>query len=101
MLELANGEDTITNSIQAGVNRDRLAIDDTVYGIGTTPEAAEFTTQAGGAIAGMGSGSQFIFDSVGKGIWFDDDGAGAHAAVLLATPDASVTTVTITDFVVF
>lgn len=101
ILELGNGADTITNFIQAGVDRDRLAIDDTVYGIGTTLDAAELTIQAGGTISGTGSGRQFIFDSVGKGVWFDDDGAGVHAAVLLATLNASVTTVTLADFLVF
>lgn len=100
-LELGNGADTITNFIQAGVNRDRLAIDDAVYGIGTILDAAEFTTQAGGTISGTGSGRQFIFDSVGKGVWFDDDGAGAHAAVLLANLNTSVATLMLADFLVF
>lgn len=101
VLELNSGADTITNFVSAGADRDRLAIDDTGYGIGATLDAAELTTQAGGAIAGTGNGRQFIFDTSGKGIWFDDDGAGVHEAILLATLDPSIATLTVGDFFVY
>lgn len=101
ILELGNGADTIDGFGQTGVNRDKLAIDAAVYGIGPTLDAAEFITHTNGTIAGTGTGRQFIFDSSGRGIWFDDDGAGTHAAVLLASLDFSITSLTLSDFLVY
>ena len=68
-------------------------MDNGTYGIGNTFEAAELTVLNGGPIAGVGAVSQFIFDTVGKGVYYDHDGSGAGAAVLVATLDASIATI--------
>lgn len=106
VLELNKGADSITNFLSA--NGDRLAIDDVVYGFASTRpttnqvlNADEFLVLNGGVISGTGTTHQFIFDTLSKGVFYDDDGAGAHAAVLLATLDASVTSLSRLDFLIF
>lgn len=102
VLELNKGADTITNFVSGGLTGDRLAFDNAVYtGIGAALDAGELAILNGGTIQGTAANAQFLFDTVSRGVYYDADGSGAGAAVLLATLNVAVTTLSVGDFQIF
>ena len=79
------------NSIGAG-NDDRIQITAAAFGGGLVAGALaanQFQSRADNVA--QDADDRFIFRSSDKTLWFDDDGNGAHAALLVANLQASAT----------
>lgn len=83
-LQLNKGADIINSFVENG---DKLFIDLSDFGLGTTFDSGEIVNS--NAVTAVGTNAQFIYEDDAKSLWYDANGTGTGGLTLIATFTAS------------
>lgn len=100
----AQGGDTITDFSNTTGNNDRFSIAVSGFGgglVGGSLSASQFVLRTTNTNAAIDGNDRFIFNTVSNTLWFDVDGTGSQAAVLLATLQSTAPDLTAGDIWLF